>query len=225
MINQNNLKSVKSKRIWWWVLGAVVFLLLLFILWPTKDITLNSPVAKTQKIDETVLYNQSKDEPHQGDVSAKVRILEFGDFECSYCGQAFSIVREILQKYQGKIYFAFRDFPLINDHPNALNSALAVGCANEQGKFWEMHDKLFINQANLTDADLLFYAQAVGLNTVQFNSCFKTEKYLSEINQDIDDGLGFGVRATPTFFINGYKIEGVIPKDLFIQIIEKALAE
>src|SRR3989338_1605956 len=164
----------------------------------------NSTPIKIQRVDENFLYGQGQNEPHLGDISAKARIVEFGDFECPYCEQSFPIVREILQQYQGKIYFVFRDFPLTDIHSHALPAAEAAACAAEQGKFWEMHDKLFLNQANLEDADLRKYAQAIGLNTAQFNSCFKANKYLSDINQDVNDGLGFGVRATPTFFINGY---------------------
>lgn len=202
----------------------MIFFLLLFIFWPSGEIMpINSTPIKTPRVDENLLYGQG--EPHVGDISAKARIVEFGDFECPYCEQSFSIVREILQQYQGRIYFVFRDFPLTDIHPHALPAAEAAACAAEQGKFWEMHDKLFINQDNLEEADLRKYAQAIGLNATQFSSCFKANKYLPEINQDIDDGIGFGVRATPTFFINGYKIEGVIPKDLFRQLIDKALAE
>jgi len=228
MINQNNLNlntSLKKKKFWRWFLTIALVLLSAFIFWPAGNLPVNNSASQNIKVDENLLYSQSKNEPHQGDISAKVRIIEFGDFECPYCEQSFSIVREILQKYQGKIYFAFRDFPLTDLHDYALRSAEAADCAFEQGKFWEMHDKLFINQANLEDANLQSYAKSIGLKMPQFNSCFNGHESLSEINQDLDDGIGFGVKATPTFFINGYKIEGVVPKDLFMRLIDKALAE
>lgn len=237
MINQNNFhlndKNKKisvfgGKKIWWWVF-AIIILLVLFVLWlfnqeaDNSVPTLNN--SKLSKVDETLLYGQGKNYPSQGEASAKARIVEFGDFECPYCGQSFPVVREILQKYQGKIYFVFRNFPLTEDHPHALRAAEASACANDQGKFWPMHDKLFINQNALEDDNLKIYAKSVGLNSNQFNSCLQTHKYLASINEDIDQGLLLGVKATPTFFINGYKIEGSIPKDIFIQLIEKALQE
>jgi len=228
MINQNNLNFntfPQKKKFWWWFLSIALVLLLAFIFWPAGDLPVNNLASKNVRVDENLLYSQSKNEPHQGDISAKARIVEFGDFECPYCEQSFSIVREILQEYQGKIYFVFRDFPLTDLHDHALRSAEAANCAFEQGKFWEMHDRLFTNQAKLEDVDLQKYAQSIGLKMPQFNSCFNGHKYLSKINHDLDDGIGFGVKATPTFFINGYKIEGVIPKDLFMQFINKALAE
>ena len=154
-----------------------------------------------------------------GAKNAKVTIVEFSDFECPFCSQAHPVVNELRRRYSDKVYFIYRDFPLTQIHPQALLAAMAGQCAHEQGKFWGMHDKLFINQDRLALENIKKYAVEIGLNSLQFNGCLDTGKYLSEIEQDISDGLSVGIEATPTFIVNGVKLPGVIPLATFEKII------
>ncbi len=165
------------------------------------------------------------DDPSLGSREAKVVIIEFGDFECPACGQVRPVIDEILKDYGDKILFIWRDFPLVNDHPESLIAALAGECAHEQGKFWEMHDKIFTDQANITEENLKIYAVQIGLNSQQFNSCFLSAKYLKEVEEDLQAGYAAGARATPTFFINGEKVAGALPLNMFEQIITTILSQ
>jgi protein-disulfide isomerase len=129
----------------------------------------------------------------------------------------------------------YRDFPLTNIHPMAVPSALAAECAGEQGKFFEYHDKMFLEQNKLeptegrfstvsyTQADLVAWAGQIGLNTGSLQNCLTSQKYLDEVNQDMEDGSAFGVTGTPGFFVNGRYINGAQPFSVFKQIIEEEL--
>lgn len=167
----------------------------------------------------------TSDDPTLGPLNAKVTVVEFGDFECPYCGQAFTIIREISTLYKDRVRFIYRDFPLETLHPNAINSAQAGECAHEQGKFWLYHDKLFRNQSRLDKASLKNYAKQVGLDEARFNTCLESARYAQEVAQDFDDGVKAGVKGTPTWFINGQKVEGVIPLEVFKQIIDLELVK
>jgi len=165
------------------------------------------------------------DDPGFGSPEAKVQIVEFSDFECPFCKQAFPITRQIMNDYGDQIYFVYRDFPIHQVHPRAQKAAEAGQCAHEQGKFWPMHDKIFQNQASLAVSDLKRYAVQIGLNSGQFNNCLDSGKYQNEVQQDFTDGALAGVTGTPTFFINGQKVEGVIPESAFRKIINEILSQ
>lgn len=165
----------------------------------------------------------TSDDPTLGPANAKVTIVEFGDFECPFCQQSFFILKDILAKYGDKIHFQFRDYPNVSLHPHAQAAALAAGCAQEQGKFWQFHDLLYINQENLDDASLANYAQQAGLNARDFTICYGTQRFAGEIQADLADAVKSGVVGTPTWFVNGHRIEGVIPFDVFEKIIKLGL--
>ncbi|HLD88762.1 MAG TPA: thioredoxin domain-containing protein, partial [Candidatus Nanoarchaeia archaeon] len=124
----------------------------------------------------------------------------------------------------GKVKIIYRDFPL-GFHENAFNSALAADCANEQGKYWEYHDKLFGNQQSLDKDSLKKYAKDLSLDTTKFNNCLDTEKYKDEVNKDQADGTAAGVSGTPSFFINGKLLVGAQPFSSFKTAIDNALAK
>ena len=134
-------------------------------------------------------------------------------------------MREVLEKYEGQVRLVYRDFPLAQIHPQALPAALAGECAHEQGKFWEYHDLLFANQAQLDEASLKDYAAQAGLDTGSFEECLSSQKYLEEVQKDYSDGRSYGVSGTPAFFVNGNMISGAVPLDVFDQAITQALAE
>lgn len=147
--------------------------------------------------------------PALGDEQSAITIVEFGDFECPFTLQEFPIIRSLMARYP-QVRFIYRDFPISELHKNALPAALAARCAQAQKKYWEYHDKLFLNQADLSTAALQRYALEAGLDTAAFNNCLSNETYKKEVARDLQDGAALGVRGTPTFFINGSKVEGVV---------------
>ena len=173
--------------------------------------------------DSQTVNVETEDDPFLGGQDAEVVIVEFADFGCPYCALEFPIVREIANTYGDKIKIIFRDLPDTGNHPDAQNAAEAAECAHEQEKFWEMHDKLFINQQNLDFDSLKNYAKELGLNEGQFNDCLDSHKYREEVLEDLAHGISAWVEATPTFFINGKKTEGAIPLDYFKELIDQEL--
>ncbi len=162
-------------------------------------------------------------DPFEGNEDAKVVIVEFSDFQCPACGAAFPIAKEVRESYGDQIKFVYKDFPLTNIHPYAWKAAEAGQCSLEQGMFWEYHDKMFENQNDLRVSKLKQYAADVGLNTAQFNSCLDSAKMYSSVSADQKEGLQLGVQATPTFFVNGRKYEGVQPFEKLQQLIDAEL--
>ncbi len=161
----------------------------------------------------------SDDDPSLGRKDAPVTIVEFADFQCPFSKEASFVMRELALKYPEKIYYIYRDFPLTDLHPLARKAAEASECASDQGKFWEYHDKLYQNQSDLSQERLYQFASELNLNTSLFRSCLDSGIYKDEVEKDYQDGLQAGVRGTPTFFINGVKIQGAIPKDIFEKLI------
>jgi protein-disulfide isomerase len=162
--------------------------------------------------------------PSLGSATAPVTIIEFGDFQCPFCKRAQPTLKEVMTKYSGKVRLVYMDFPLPM-HNHALDAAKAARCANEQGKFWQYHDKLFEDQAKESPADLKATAKQLGLNTAQFDSCFDKAKYQKEIEQDVAEGRKLGVDGTPSFYIDGRPLVGAVPLENFEQVIEDELAD
>jgi protein-disulfide isomerase len=161
--------------------------------------------------------------PARGAANAPVEMIEFSDFQCPFCQRANPTVEQVLKTYGDRIRFVYRHFPLAN-HPNARSSAEAAQCAEEQGKFWEYHDRLFANSARLTDADLKAHAAAVGLDAPSFSACFDGHQQKARVEADIAAGEAAGVNGTPAFFINGRAIDGAQPYDVFQHVIDEELA-
>jgi len=162
----------------------------------------------------------AENDPFVGPADAKVTIIEFSDYQCSACRAAEPVVEQIIQTYKDRVKFVYRDFPL-SFHSYAEKAAEASECAHEQGKFWEYHGKLM--SGALDEASLKQYAKDLGLNTEQFNSCLDSGKYYNEVQKDLQDGLSYGVDATPTFFINGIEIVGGQSFSVFQRVIESEL--
>lgn len=149
----------------------------------------------------------------QGNTTSKVKLVEYGDFQCPVCGAYYPTVSQVVQKYEDKITFQFRNFPLTQVHPNAFAAARAAEAANKQGKFWEMYDLLFQNQtawSQLGNAQPQFerYASQLGLNAATFKADFASDSVNKAINNDIAAfNATKAVPATPTFFLNGKQIK------------------
>src|SRR5207344_2611231 len=160
--------------------------------------------------------------PAKGPANAPVEIVEFSDFQCPFCLNAFPTVNQVLATYGDKIRFVYRHYPLPN-HPNARPAAEAAECAAEQDKFWPYHDRLFASAGKLADSDLKQAAADLGLDSGRFSSCFEARKYTSIVDADIRAGNEAGVSATPAFFINGRLVSGAQPFDVFKGIIDEEL--
>lgn len=166
---------------------------------------------------------ESKDDPFLGPEDAKAVIVEFADFECPYSEKSFSEVRGLMAKYQDRVKFVFRDFPLTTIHASAQIAAEASECAHEQGRFWEMHDKIFLSQRDLSKKSLETIATQIGLDMEQFQACFDTHKKSQEVEEDFKAGVEARVAGTPTFFFNGIPWFGAMDGKQFELIIEKLL--
>ncbi len=160
----------------------------------------------------------------RGNPGAKITMIEFSDFQCPYCLQAYSMVKELLKKYDGKVKLAYRDLPLQEINGGVAGSADAARCAGEQGKFWEYHDLLFENQDSAGPEAFKEFAEDLKLNPDQFASCLKSGKYKAQIKADYQEALRLGITGTPAFFINGVLISGARPKAEFENIIDTELA-
>ena len=147
---------------------------------------------------------------------ARVTLVEYGDFQCPHCKQATGAVRQILARFENRVRFAFRHFPLEEVHPHALRAAEAAECAGGQDRFWPMHDLLFENQLHLDPAHIFDYARRLGLDIARFTAEMDDEVYLQRIREHQESGNASGVRATPTFFLNdrifdvSYGLQGLL---------------
>jgi len=176
--------------------------------------------------------------PIIGNPDAPITIIEFSDFQCPFCARFYTQTLPLIhEEYieQGKVKLVFRDFPIQSIHPNALPASVAAECANEQGKFKEMHDTLFENQnewsrQETANALSLFsqYAKEMQLEQEVFDSCLISGKYIEEIRKDLEDGQNYGISGTPGFFVGndeiGYvKMEGAQPFESFKKVIDSQL--
>lgn len=176
-----------------------------------KDATPVTATAAPVVTDMSLLIGEN---PHvKGAENPSVTIVEFGDFQCPACAASFPVTQELEKEYAGKVKFIFRHFPLAQ-HENAYDAARASEAAAAQGKFWEMHDKLYETRdtwGEKKDAVTQFegFAKEIGLNMEQFKKAFSEKSYDAIIQKGLTDGTTLGVNATPTFFINGKKMSGV----------------
>jgi protein-disulfide isomerase len=161
------------------------------------------------------------DSPVRG--SGKVEIIEFSDFQCPFCGRVEPTISQIMDKYKGKVKVVWKNQPL-PFHPNARPAAKAALAAKEQGKFWEMHDKLFANQTQLNPDNYVAWAKDLNLNVDKFKADMASPKYDTVLDGDSKQGSSVGASGTPTFFINGHKIVGAQPVENFEKMIDDALA-
>lgn len=197
---------------------------------PTQTPTpTQSPQEPTPSPAQTPDIEVSADkDPVKGEENAPVTIVEFSDFECSYCGRFYTQTLGLIEEEYietGKVKFVYKDFPLTSIHSNAQKAAEAGECADEQGKFWEMHDKLFEEGVKGGVETFKEYAEEIGLNTEKFNECIDSGKMAEEVAEDLQEGQAAGIRGTPGFIVNGQLISGAQPFSAFKQVIETELSE
>jgi len=144
----------------------------------------------------------------QGLADAPITLVEYGDYECSYCGQAYPIVKNVQAQLGDRLRFVFRNFPLTEIHPHAGNAALAAEVAAVEGKFWEMHDALYVHQRSLGDRHLAEIANGIGLDGGDLLSRVEAGETEERVQEDFMSGVRSGVNGTPSFFINGLRYDG-----------------
>jgi protein-disulfide isomerase len=162
--------------------------------------------------------------PTRGAKDAAVTIVEFADFQCPYCSRMEPILRQILDHYPRDVRLVYRQLPLSEIHPNALGAATASVCADEQGKFWEMHDAMFADQSALSSDALERTAARLELNKDQFDACMAGPKAVAQVKADAAAGTSAGVDGTPGLFVNGRFFNGAMTYDRLAAIIDDELS-
>jgi protein-disulfide isomerase len=167
---------------------------------------------------------EGKDNPALGNPDAKVRIVEFVDYDCPYCQRMASVVRDYLKLHPHDVYLVLRDFPSTELHPYAEDSAVAARCVLAQGQdqYWRYHDWLFANAGSRSSEALSAGALSSGADIQEFMRCFEARAGWQEIQLGLADGIAFGVSGTPTFFFNGAKMAGAMEKDFFEVMVDEA---
>jgi protein-disulfide isomerase len=158
----------------------------------------------------------------QGPADAPVTMIEYGDFECPYCGQAYPIIKQMQADLGDLLLFVFRNFPLTQIHPHALQAAYAAEAAGLQHKFWEMHDVIYEHQEALEDHNLVGFAYFLGLDIGRFARDMASDEVHKKVYDDFWSGVRSGVNGTPTFFINGKRHEGSYAYAELREAIEQA---
>lgn len=156
----------------------------------------------------------------RGNPEAPLTLLEYGDYECEYCGRAHPVVAAVRAHFGDRLKFVFRHFPHSSIHPHASAAAQAAEAAGAQGRFWEMHDLLYRHQTALEQDRVVHYALQLGLEPYHFQSDLSSERYSKRVASDYDGGVAGGVRKTPTFFIDGHYYAGPVEAQSLIEAIE-----
>jgi protein-disulfide isomerase len=188
------------------------------------DLTLDPFMALMQKM-------KLDGEPSRGPTDAKVTVVEYSDFQCPYCGRAWEIFeKEVYPQYKDKVRFVFKQMPLTQIHPWAEDAAVATECAHQQGndQFWKLYDGLFSQQAQITKENLPAKAEEIatagGLDVPRLRDCLAGRKTLDAVKTDQAEAAAVGVNSTPTFFVNGRRVQGAQDAAAFKQAIDQALA-
>jgi protein-disulfide isomerase len=180
--------------------------------------------VRTQFDAELVLPVREDRDHVQGPGSAPVTLVEYGDYECPYCGAAYPIVKELQARVGDALRFVFRNFPISTSHPHAEQAAEAAEAAAAQGRFWEMHDHLYEHQRRLEDDDLRGYAAELGLDVDRFLAELAQHAYAERVREDFMSGVRSGVNGTPTFYVNGLRHDGSYELESLAAAVERAAA-
>jgi protein-disulfide isomerase len=158
----------------------------------------------------------------QGPADAAVTLVEYGDYECPYCGAAYPIVKEVQARMGDRLRFVFRNFPISTSHPHAEQAAEAAEAAAIQGPFWQMHDLLYENQKRLSDDDLRAYAETLGLDLESFDRELAEHVHAARVHEDFMSGVRSGVNGTPSFYINGARHDDSYDLETLLSAQERA---
>jgi len=165
----------------------------------------------------------SDDRDHiQGPATAPVTLVEYGDYECPYCGAAYPIIKQVQERMGERLRFVFRNFPITTSHPHAEQAAEAAEAADAQGRFWQMHDYLYEHQAHLENGDLLRYGAELGLDVDKFSDELARHVHEARVREDFMSGVRSGVNGTPTFYINGVRHDDSYELETLLGALERA---
>lgn len=218
---QNRKKTLKRLLLWAvvavFVAGSVYGLVRI-----ASQVSVSDPNAKQLSIPI------SADDWSKGNLQAKVTLLEYSDFQCPACGSYYPILKKVVQDYGDRVRFVYRHYPIRQIHPNAELAARTAEAAGKQGKFWEMHDKLFENQSKWSSksgarSDFEGYAGELGLNIEQFKKDIDSQELKDKVNAQYVGGNESGVSGTPSFFLNGSRIQNPGSYEQFKSVIDAAL--
>jgi protein-disulfide isomerase len=220
--SSNNYGVIVSIVIGAWIIGASI---LLAGWWIAQRVNPSSQVASTPLTDVKVPDSAAV----LGSRDARVTIIEYADYQCPFCGQwEKSVYPQLKAAYldTGKAKFIYQDYAFLGEE--SILASEAAKCAGDQGKYWEYHDILFANQKGenqgaFVAANLVKFANQIGLNEADFKACTDSRKHKTDVELETQQGIGYGVQATPTIFINGQKFEGVLPWTAYQAAIESAL--
>jgi len=212
------------KNLWLWfltigVLTLIVFAFYFVSLQPIQRPKLENPILAGSVTEPTVTFLN----PARGNPTPKVTIITYSDFECPACKQVNTSVEVVLRTYPDDVKQVWKDMPNEGAHPMATPAAIAAKCANTQGKFWEYHDLLFERQTFLAEDQFVQIAREVGLNETAFSACYESQDTLPAVKKDFEEGLGLGVVATPTLYINGTSFVGALTTDDLLAAVRDAL--
>ncbi len=167
----------------------------------------------------------TEDRDHiQGPTEAAVTLVEYGDYECPYCGAAYPIIKEVQSRMGERLRFVFRNFPITTSHPHAEQAAETAETAATQGRFWQMHDLLYENQKRLRDPDLRDYAERLSLDVERFDKELAEHVHAARVREDFMSGVRSGVNGTPTFYINGTRHDDSYDVETMVAALERAAA-
>ena len=159
-----------------------------------------------------------------GPADAPVTLVEYGDYQCPYCGAAYPIVKQVQERLGDRLRFVFRNFPITTSHPNAEQAAEAAEAAASQGRFWEMHDLLYENQRRLGDRHLRGYAEQLRLELESFDRDLSEHVHAARVHEDFMSGVRSGVNGTPTFYINGARHDDAYDVETLLAALDQAAA-
>jgi protein-disulfide isomerase len=172
---------------------------------------------------EALLTVPVSDRDHvEGPADAAVTLVEYGDYECPYCGAAYPIVKRLQERLAGRMRFVFRNFPITTSHPHAERAAEAAEAAGAQGKFWPMHDLLYENQRRLRDPDLRAYGEQLELDLERFGRELAEHVHAERVREDFMGGVRSGVNGTPTFYIDGVRHDDSYDVETLLAALERA---
>lgn len=168
---------------------------------------------------------EKPDNPELGVTTAALTIVEFADFQCPYSKDSAQVVRRLATKYGERVRFIYRDYPLTTIHPYAEALAEAAECSREQGRFWQFHDKVFLNGETPDSTIVLRYGDEIGLDGNQFSRCIAEHRYKANVQEDLAQAQSLNLAGTPTFFFNGQRVDGSIPEDAFDKLIQRFIGK
>jgi protein-disulfide isomerase len=189
-----------------------------------KELRKQGPAIRVSLESPRLTLTVAPSNPTVGSASAPITLIEFSDYQCPYCGRVEPTLKRLRATYGDKIRFVWKDFPLTQIHPQAFKAGEAAHCAGDQGKYWELHDVLFNKQQELQPDDLKRHAIELGLDVTAFNQCLDTSKYGERVRDGVSEGGTLGVNSTPTIFINGRRLSGAQPYEVFASVIDEELA-